>query len=348
MSPRDDELERFVALLGRAERAKLRSLAFDELRELGRLYRLLAARLARARASEADPDAARILNAALARGYVLLYAGRPAANAKRAALARLADAIARSFAYQVAAWVLLLAGALAGAGLVSNDARAAASLVPASLGYSPARLERLAESPAARAEFFEREETSAAHNAIFGSLLFVNNTRVGLLSLALGVLGGFPTVLLQIYNGVVLGALAGIFAATESRWLFALWVGPHGVPEIEAICLCAAAGLQLGAAMVAPGRRRVRDALREAGDSALALFAVAVPLLVLAALVESFVRESALGDAARIAVLAANAALVAAILVGSLRIARLRGAAADASWLASARSTIRSGWRDSG
>ncbi|MEZ4216945.1 MAG: stage II sporulation protein M [Myxococcota bacterium] len=345
---RDTDFERFVALLARAEKAALRGLAFDELRELGRLYRLLSARLARARSRDADPDATRALNAALVRGYTLLYGQRLHRRSLRPSLARVADAVARSFAYQMAAWALLVLGAVAGAGLVIEHPPSAAAFVPASLGYSPERVELLATSAAARAEMLARDATPASHNALFGTYLLANNTRVGLLSLAVGVLGGIPTALLQLYNGLVLGALAGIFLPTESALAFALWVGPHGVPEIEAICLCAAAGLQLGFALIAPGRKRVREALRDAGDSALALFAVAVPLLVLAAVVESFVRESALGSGARAFVLVANAALVAAILLGSHRVARARAGAIDTSWLAAQRSTIRSAAPGSG
>src|SRR5207248_1720552 len=77
---------------------------------------------------------------------------------------------------------------------------------------------------------------------------------------------------------------------------------------------CAAAGLCLGGAVARPGRQGRRRALREAVNPALLLFAGSIPLFALAALAESFVRESALGTAPRLGI----AVVFAAGLVASL------------------------------
>ena len=73
----DGEGARFAELLDRCERLGTRTLPFDDLRELGRLYRLHAARLARLRDRGDDPEAIRHLNALCVRAYTTLYA-RPA------------------------------------------------------------------------------------------------------------------------------------------------------------------------------------------------------------------------------------------------------------------------------
>jgi uncharacterized membrane protein SpoIIM required for sporulation len=122
-----------------------------------------------------------------------------------------------------------------------------------------------------------------------------------------------------------------VFLASESRWLFLAWILPHGVPELTAICLCAAAGLALGAAVAAPGRRGVSAALREAAAPATALFLSSIPMFLLAAAIESFVRESALGTPARTAVACAMGGLVISLLAAVRRLARRRQA--DSSWL---------------
>src|SRR5262249_35854572 len=150
----------------------------------------------------------------------------------------------------------------------------------------------LARSHTARMEMLERNDTPVGHNLAFGSMLFTHNTRVGLLAFATGILAGVPTVLLQFYNGITLGAFAALFF--RDRWPieFLAWILPHGVPELTAITLCASAGLLVGGAVAAPGRKRRTDAIREATGPALALVATAVPLLFVAAGTESFVRES--------------------------------------------------------
>ena len=327
-----DELARFEELLDRSERLRAASLAFDELRELGRLYRLTSARLARLRQRGDDPETTHHLNSLCVRGYALLYGSRGALDREPTPLRlRLADALARTWRVQAAAWLLLLLGGVIGAGLGWRDEQALYALVPASLGYSNGGLEALAHSEEARRAFLAREETPGTQNALFGTWLFVHNTEVGLLSFATGILAGVPTALLQTYNGVVLGAFASIFLRDPWPVDFAAWILPHGIPELTAITLCAAAGLLFGLAVAIPGRGSRRAALRAALDPALLLFGAALPLFGLAAAVESFVRESQLSTATRLAIAALFASLLAASLVAIRRLARRR--AVELGWL---------------
>ena len=327
-----DELTRFEELLDRAERLRAASLDFDELRALGRLYRLGSARLARLRQRGDDPESIHHVNSLCVRGYALLYGSRGALDPEPTPLRlRLADALARTWRVQVAAWLLLLLGGAIGLGLGGRDDEALAALVPTSLGYSGGGLEALAHSAEARRAFLAGEETPSSENALFGSWLFVHNTQVGLLSFATGILAGVPTALLQTYNGVMLGAFASIFLRDPWPVAFAAWILPHGIPELTAITLCAAAGLLFGLAVAVPPRGGRRVALRAALDPALLLFTAALPLFGLAALVESFVRQSELETAPRLAIAALFASLLVASLLSVRRLARRR--AVELAWL---------------
>ena len=327
-----DPAARFAELLDRAERVRLSGLAFGDLRELGRLYRACAARLARLRDRGDDPEAIRHLNALCVRGYGLLYVAPGRRSGGRAWLfERLPRALARTWHAQCLAWALLFAGMGIGWALGARDDAAVYALVPAGLGYEDGGLSALVETPEARAKFLAREESPAHQNAMFGSQLFSHNTQVGLLSFAAGILAGVPTCLLQLYNGLTLGAFASIFLRDPWPVEFFAWILPHGVPELTAITLCAAAGLLLGLAVAAPGRGGRAAALREALDPALLLFGASIPLFAAAAVVESFVRESALGTAPRLAVAAAFLALLGLALAGVRRAARARSV--DTGWL---------------
>jgi uncharacterized membrane protein SpoIIM required for sporulation len=327
-----DPAARFAELLDRAERIRLSGLTFDELRELGRLYRSSAAQLARLRDRADDPEAIRHLNALCVRGYGLLYVAPGRRSGRREwLLERLPRALARTWHAQCLAWALLFAGLGLGYALGARDDSAVYALVPAGLGYADGGLSALVETREARAKFLEREETPAHEKAMFGSQLFSHNTQVGLLSFATGILAGVPTCLLQLYNGLTLGAFASIFLRDPWPIEFFAWILPHGVPELTAITLCAAAGLLLGLAVAAPGRAGRAAALREALDPALLLFGASIPLFAAAAVVESFVRESALGTAPRLAVAAAFLALLALALAGVRRAARARQV--DTRWL---------------
>ena len=327
-----DDTRRFEALLGEAERLGSRGLAFDTASELGRLYRAHTARLARLRQRGDDPEATRHVNALCVRAYGLLYVP-PAGDRslRRLLFVALPDALGRTWRAQAIAWSLLVAGGLLGFILAWRDPPALHALVPATSGYTPEQLDHLVASADARAAFLTRATTPAGMNLLFGSSLFVHNTRVGLLAFATGVLAGVPTVLLHLYNGVLLGAFASIFF--HDRWPidFLAWILPHGIPELTAITLCAAAGLLFGGAVAAPGRAGRRQAIRAATNPALLLFAGALPLFALAALVESFVRQSTLGTTPRLC-LAATFGL--ALLLALIVVRRLsRALPVDVRWL---------------
>jgi uncharacterized membrane protein SpoIIM required for sporulation len=344
--PPDSEA-RFAELVERAESLRLAGLAFDDLRELGRLYRASAARLARLRDRGDDREAIRHLNALCVRAYGLLYVSPGRRSGRRAwLLERLPRALARTWHAQCLAWALLLAGGLLGYALAARDEDAIFALVPATLGYEDGGLAELVESADARVAFLAREESSAHQNALFGSQLFSHNTQVGLLSFATGILAAVPTCLLQVYNGLVLGAFGAIFLREPAAVEFLAWILPHAVPELTAVTLCASAGLLLGLAVAAPGRAGRAAALRDALDPALLLFGASIPLFAIAAVVESFVRESALGTATRLAIAAAFAALLLAALAGVRRASRSRGV--DTRWLGDLIAPARSGARDSG
>lgn len=318
---RVSDTARFESLLDRAAAP----LGFDELRDLARLYRSHTARLARLRERGDDPAAIRHVNALCLRGYALLYA-TPRRSRSQAPPwpARMAQTLATTWPAFAAAWVLLVSGMIVGAALAARDPAALYALVPAELGYSTEYLDRLASSPAEREALLGGGALGAAQRFLFGSYLFVHNTRVGLLAFATGILAGIPTILLQLYNGILLGAFATLFWQ-DAPLRFAAWILPHAVPELTAITLCATGGLLLGGAVALPGRRSRTAALQEAARAALVLVGAALPLFVLAAIVESGVRESTFGIAVRLGVAAMLAAAVTGAALWLRRLARRHG-----------------------
>jgi uncharacterized membrane protein SpoIIM required for sporulation len=320
-SRRDNSEAHFERLVKRLESAKDRK-AFADLRELARLYRLHSARLAKFQTQARDQEAIRYLNGLCVRAYNLVYApSRTERKASNFLLADLPAALARTRRLQLVTAGILLASLLAGASLGARGPRALTALVPGGM-YPSEALEELATSHEARMKFLAREETSTVRNSFFGSYLFFNNTRVGLLSFAVGILGGAPSLLLVAYNGLTLGAFFSIFAGKPGALLFWAWIVPHGIPELLAIVLCSTGGLVLGIAMLAPGRIGRVAALREAGRHALQLFLASIPLFIVAALVESFVRESALSTNARFAVAGSVICGFCGYVIGIRRLAR--------------------------
>ena len=115
-----------------------------------------------------------------------------------------------------------------------------------------------------------------------------NNTGIGFSTFAGGLLFGLGTVFFLVYNGLVIGAVAGhltVLGYIDTFWGF---VSGHSALELTAIVLSGAAGLKLGWAMIAPGPQTRMRALREAARVGVRIIYGAALLFLAAAFVEGF------------------------------------------------------------
>jgi len=115
-----------------------------------------------------------------------------------------------------------------------------------------------------------------------------NNTGIGFRTFASGLLFGLGTLFVVLFNGLYIGAAAGHLTQLGYNETFWSFVAGHSALELNAIVLSGAAGLQLGMAVLAPGRRTRLRALREEAQSALRLMYGAAGMFILAAMVEAF------------------------------------------------------------
>jgi stage II sporulation protein M len=125
-----------------------------------------------------------------------------------------------------------------------------------------------------------------------GTLFFyilIHNVMASLLLLASGLLYGVVPVLAVVSNGFVLGVLYGQEAMVAGYSKAAMKVIPHGIFEIPALLFTASYGLWLGILAIRRIRGQENAPLRVPVNHAFErYFAVVVPLLVLAAAVETF------------------------------------------------------------
>ncbi len=131
------------------------------------------------------------------------------------------------------------------------------------------------------------DRASATDFAMFGYYIW-NNIGIGFRTFASGVLAGIGTVLALLFNGVVIGAVAGHLTQLGFTGTFWPFVAGHSAFELTAICISGAAGLLLARAVVAPGRRRRGEALQAAALEAVQLVIGAALMLLCAAFVEAF------------------------------------------------------------
>ena len=327
---------RLETLLDDAERSRAR-MSFAQIRELAHLYRLASAQLAILRSRGSDPEALRYLNALCVRAYTHLRVEPPRREAQfgRFYFARFPATLAATAWLQGLVAIILLMGALTGASIVAQNPANIYAAIPSAM-YPADDLERLVSSPADRTKFLARRPVAFGLKSVFSASLFVHNTSIGFLAFATGILAGIPTIILVLYNGITIGAFAWIFSRDAGWPIFWAWLLPHAVPELLAITLCSTAGLLMAKAVLAPARGGVATSLRNASGPALELVAASVPLFIVAAAIESFLRQSSISTAARFVAAALAVASIATYVWYVHRLAARRSEL-DLRWLTATR-----------
>ncbi|MBL6445570.1 stage II sporulation protein M [Fulvivirga sp. 29W222] len=117
----------------------------------------------------------------------------------------------------------------------------------------------------------------------------LNNVRVAFLTFITGILASLGAIIVLVYNGIMVGTFQFFFIerglGVES--FLSIWL--HGTLEISSIVIAGAAGIVLGKGFVFPGTHSRIRAFQLSARRGLKLLIGIVPILVFAALIESFV-----------------------------------------------------------
>ena len=287
-------------LISHARESGMRSLDTGDLRRLPLLYRAALSSLSVARSIALDRALLAYLEDLCLRAFLAIYA-RPLAigPAIREFLLRSLPRAVRSIRTHVfVALGALLFGALSGFLLVHGDEGWYPVIIPASLAGG--------RGPASTPDELRKVLFTAGHGGIslltFANLLFSNNTLVSLLAFGLGVLGGIPTLLLTFANGLMVGAFVALHARRGLAHEFSGWMLIHGVTELGAIVIFAAAGLRLGELILFPGRHSRADALAMHGEAIGEAAVGGVLMLLVAAVLEGVCRETVANTDQRLAI----------------------------------------------
>lgn len=116
----------------------------------------------------------------------------------------------------------------------------------------------------------------------------MNNVSIAFRTFAAGFFAGIGTLFVLLQNGLLFGVVGAHLQNIGHGDPFWRFVCGHAAPELTAIVIAGAAGLRIGLALVAPGRRRRVDALVEAGRTGALLSLGCFAMLVFAAFVEAF------------------------------------------------------------
>lgn len=115
-----------------------------------------------------------------------------------------------------------------------------------------------------------------------------NNLRVAFMTFLFGVLSSIGTLIVLIYNGVMVGVFQYFFIERDLFWTSFLTIWTHGTIEIACIIVAGGAGLQLGKGLLFPGTYSRIEAFKMSGKSALVIITGITPLIITAAFIEGY------------------------------------------------------------
>jgi len=241
--------ERLEDLLRRMRGGRLGGLSDDDVLAFGHLYRQVTSDLAVARRDYPYDRVAVYLNGLVARAHPFVYRGEAMDRGRLGDFYRstFPRVFRRTALFTLAALLLTALPALACYLVCVAHPDAAYVLLPGTA-------DRLV--PIVRAHHLWFNDSPGGSESYVASFIMSNNIKVTLIAFAGGVLLGLLTVYILVYNGIMLGTLAGVvqhYGLSLGFWSF---VVGHGVLELSVIFIAGGCGLQLGWALLRPGLYR--------------------------------------------------------------------------------------------
>lgn len=316
---REELWERLRALIALVDKGGFERLTDRQVEDLGVLYRAAATHLAYQRVFGASARRKEELNQLVSRAHAIVYGRTPRTKARGSwflwSFLAFPVTVRNSLRYHALAALLLVLGAVYGYFGAAADPDWTLSFVFPGDDRTPyaSRDELLETLRAGRGG-----EVDSASKTVFAAVLWQHNTKVALFVFFTGFLAAIPTVLLMLQNGIMLGTYTYTFTVHDLGYEWWAWILPHGITELLAIVLLAGGGLWIGHIVIAPGDRGRAARFRGIRGDLVRLVCFAFPMLFLAALIESFVRQSQLGDTGRY-VFAAISAIVWGLYLGLVR-----------------------------
>lgn len=287
--------ERLDRLVARMEKGSIRDLSDEDLLALPLLYRTTLSSLAVARDTSLDRGLIFYLEQLSTRAYFQIYGVQTSAARQIGHFfARGWPEAVRSLWRETLVCVLLtLASATVAFLLVRSDPGWFYAIIPESLagGRDPS-----AGAEALRRTLYDRHDDMLA---TFAAYLFTHNSQIAIFAFALGFAFAVPTILLILYNGLMLGAFFAVFAAHGLAFNLGGWLAIHGTTELFAINIAGAAGIRIGMAIAFPGLETRTESAVRAGRSAALAMAGTVVMLAVAGLLEGIGRQTVTDDSTR-------------------------------------------------
>ncbi|VVM88215.1 hypothetical protein PS645_02635 [Pseudomonas fluorescens] len=275
------EWERFALMLERLERSKDTS----RLASFAKDYRRLCQHLALAQERGYSSFLIDSLQQQVLRGHQQLYRHRSrlGANVVAFILADFPRLVRQQWRFVLAASLLFFGSLVGFALLVFLFPDLVYNLIPAE---QVSQMQAMYDPEGGH--LGRSADRAASEDWVMFGFYIMHNIGIAFQTFASGLLFGLGSVFFLLYNGLMIGAVAGHLTQIGYGQTFWSFVIGHGAFELSAIALAGAAGLQLGWALIAPGRLPRAEALRLAARQSIVLICGVMLFLLIAAFVEAY------------------------------------------------------------
>lgn len=180
-------------------------------------------------------------------------------------------------------WALIIFVASIAVGLISNSIDESFTRQILGDGYVNMTLDNI-----------EKEDPMAVYKSESVSMFLMigsNNVRVAILAFVVGIFGSVLSGLIMVMNGVMVGTFLHFFVRKSLFWMAFSTIFIHGALELSAIVIAGGAGMVLGNSLLFPGTYKRIDSLKMGAKRALKIMIGLIPVIVAAAILESFVTK---------------------------------------------------------
>lgn len=297
-------------LLARVEASGRRKVNSHEILRLGDLYIELISDLNKLRSVSGDRKERKRANKLALRVYGVIYHQRPMGiiDFFKFFFFEFPDLLRRRIHFIVACALIFMMSAWVGYICIHEKSRLL------DLVISPEEQQRV-KTTIANTDVNQPHPMARESGFGLSSMIMTNNIRVSILAFALGIFLGVGTIVILIVNGLKLGGLAALYSSAGLDGFFWSLILPHGGIELLCIFITGGAGLIIGYALINPGSFHRRDWLVREGRDAVKMLVGAIPLLVIAGLIEAYVTPAYLAISTKLTISAVIFALTLTFLV---------------------------------
>jgi uncharacterized membrane protein SpoIIM required for sporulation len=302
VADRKEYWEKLKNILSKINKSGYRSLIDEEIKEFPNLYRKICTDSELSKTQDLSPDVQEYINNLLQFSHNVLHTSPKVRNSF------ILDFFVKDFPtaimknWKTFVFVTLLFFGICGLSfyVISTHPEYAAYVVPKEM------LDMMKDSYSK--DISDQRDLNA--NIQMAGYYINNNVTIAFQSILYGVTYGLGTLFTLVYNGIMIGSIAGFVVSEGHGANFFNFVIAHSSLELLGICLAASAGLSIGLSMIIPTAEKRSRSFKNKVLEISPIILTSALFITIAAFIEGFISPSKINIIIKISIAAVTAILI--------------------------------------